>query len=203
MILTGKENERMNVKGLKNILREVDEELTILFYDTDGKELFRKPLEKLMEDASFDKLHCEQMACVFNYDSNDGYKNPEEIKKKFLISIGVSNKADSTDKLTMGDFGSDFWDCDGMTYGNLLHKSLAYDIEHIRDYDKEAQKEIGSMMIKYASFPLDYIRLYFDADEVFDMYEDDPEAVYDEIDFGNILAVDMFPILPAGMWLFG
>ena len=41
----------MNVKGLKNILREVDEELTVLFYDTDGKELFTKPLEKLMEDA--------------------------------------------------------------------------------------------------------------------------------------------------------
>ena len=59
------------------------------------------------------------------------------------------------------------------------------------------------MMKKYNKFPLDYIELYFDEYDVFDMYEDDPEAVYDEIDFGNILSVNMFPLLPEGMLLFG
>ena len=34
----------MNIKGMKNILREVDKELMVLLYDTDDKELFRKPL---------------------------------------------------------------------------------------------------------------------------------------------------------------
>lgn len=48
----------MNIKGMKNILREVDKELMVLLYDTDDKELFRKPLEELMEDTAFDKYHC-------------------------------------------------------------------------------------------------------------------------------------------------
>lgn len=56
----------MNIKGMKNILREVDKELMVLLYDTDDKELFRKPLEELMEDTAFDKYHCEQMSCVLN-----------------------------------------------------------------------------------------------------------------------------------------
>ena len=86
-----------------------------------------------------------------------------------------------------------------MAYSNLIHKSLVYDIEHIFDYDEEAQREIRSMLKKYGNFPLDYLNLYFDEDEVFEMYEDDPEAV----ESGNILAVDMFPVLPKGMWLFG
>ena len=61
-----------------------------------------------------------------------------------------------------------------------MHKNLVYDIEHFDDCDKEAQKEIRHMMKKYNKFPLDYIELYFDEYDVFDMYEDDPEAVYDE-----------------------
>ena len=69
----------MNIKGMKNILREVDKELMVLLYDTDDKELFRKPLEELMEDTAFDKYHCEQMSCILNYDSDAGYKNPETI----------------------------------------------------------------------------------------------------------------------------
>ena len=193
----------MNIKGMKNILREVDKELMVLLYDTDDKELFRKPLEKLMEDTAFDKYHCEQMACVLNYDSDAGYKNPEELKKQFLISIGVNNKVDTSDRLTIGDFEDGFWDCGGIAYSNLMHKNLVYDIEHFDDCDKEAQKEIRRMMKKYNKFPLDYIELYFDEYDVFDMYEDDPEAVYDEIDFGNILSVNVFPLLPEGMLLFG
>lgn len=193
----------MNIKGMKNILREVDKELMVLLYDTDGEDLFRKPLEELMEDTTFDQYHCKQMKCVLNYDSDAGYKTPEEIKEKLLISIGVNSKVDSSDKLTIGDFEDGFWDCDGMAYSNLMHKSLVFDIEHFDDYDKEAQKEIRRMVKKYAKFQLDYIELFFDEDEVFEMYEDDPESVYDEIEYGNILAVDMFPILPEGMWLFG
>ena len=76
------------------------------------------------------------MKCVLNYDSDAGYKTPEEIKEKLLISIGVNSKVDSSDKLTIGDFEDGFWDCDGMAYSNLMHKSLVYDIEHFDDYDK-------------------------------------------------------------------
>ena len=47
-----------------------------------------------------------------------------------------------------------------------------------------------------------YIELRFDAEEVFEMYEDDPDSVYDEIEDGDILAVNMLPVLPNGMWLF-
>ena len=87
----------MNVKELKNIFREVDEELMVLLYEASGKHLFRKSLGELMKDTTFDKYHCEETTCVFNYDCDDKYESAEEIKKQFLICVEVTKKADPSE----------------------------------------------------------------------------------------------------------
>lgn len=198
---TRKENDKMNVKGLKNILREVDEELTVLLRSKEGRDLYRKSVGEFMENTTFDKYHCEKMIPGFFYRYNIEYKSPEELKKAFVIEVEVSKEVDHSDKITVCDFECGFGICE--IYWELLHNSFASDIRNIHGYDEEERQEIRKRMKEYENLPLDYITFRFDADDVFDMYEDDPESIYDEIEDGDILAVDLFPALPDGMWLFG
>lgn len=190
----------MNVKGLKNILREVDEELTVLLRSKGGEDLFRKSVSEFMENTTFDKYHCEEMVLGFFYDCDNEYGTSEELKRAFLIEATVSKEIDCSDKITICDFQCRFGGCE--TYWDLLHNSFAFDIRNIHNYEKEEQQEIRKRMKEYENLPLDYIELRFDADEVFEMYEDNPDSVYDEIEDGDILAVNMLPVLPNGMWLF-
>lgn len=190
----------MNVEGLKNILREVDEELTVLIRSKEGEDLFRESVSEFMENTTFDKYHCERMIPGFFYRYNVEYKSPEELKKAFVIEIEVSKDVDHSDKITIYDFEWKFGGCEA--YWDLLHNSFASDIRNIHNYEKEEQQEIRKRMKEYENLPLDYIELRFDAEEVFEMYEDDPDSVYDEIEDGDILAVNMLPVLPNGMWLF-
>lgn len=190
----------MNIKGLKNILREVDEELTVVLCNKKGEELFKKPLKELMKNSTFDKFHCERMTLGFFFKYDFEYKSSEELKKAFVIEAEVSNETDSSDEITIHDFEWGFAGCE--TYWCLLHNSFTFDISNIHDYDEEDQQLVRRKIKEYESLPLDYIRLRFDSEEIFEIYEKDPDAVYDEIEDGDILMVDVNPVLPNGMWLF-
>lgn len=190
----------MNIKGLKNILREVDEGLTVVLSNKKGEEIFRKTLEEFMEDSTFDNYHCENMTPGFFFEYDVKYKSPEELKKAFVIEAKVSEEIDSSEEMTIHDFEWGFAGCE--SYWCLLHNSFVFDISNIHSYDEEDRQLVRRKMKEYDSLPLDYIRLRFDPEEIFEIYEDDPDAVYDEIEDGDILMVDVNPVLPNGMWLF-
>lgn len=200
----------MNVKGLKNILREVDKRLNIKLccYKEDGRcdFVFDSNIEELMKYSKYDKNVVESFEChlmsimlgeVIEYTCID------DVEKDFYISVAIRTQTEPDEAVTMSEFREICFNEDMAVTNNLLHKSFVADMDNFENLDAEDQEIIIRAKEEYFSLPVDYITLNFDKKSLFELFTEDPDIFWVSEEVMDIEVINLFPALPDGMWLFG
>lgn len=197
-----KVTDKLNVRGLKYLLRCARRDLHIKFYDADSyDDIAKMTIGELLQDCTYDNYEID------NFESQliieDDFNSPEDILNSYILNVGVWTNATCDGERTTVENLSDLYSSDNSscTFG-LMHTLFISEVRWIHLYDEEERTDIRTRLAEYMELPADSLTLKFDEYDLFDLWKDYGWDFDGENEYMELMSVEINPVLPDGMILF-